>query len=140
VELFEPFAPGAGRRGGAFDPYDEGIGYGSARHDEGGLDHGSRSDDDRGTQPPGLCGGALRYWTKRDRESAGRIATTAVVTALFRYVWHESGGWTARGCQRAAGSTTCTFARPRRHLVMQVRDATGVVPLQVVSLQMQTVK
>jgi hypothetical protein len=36
---------------------------------------------------------------------------------------------------RSAGSTFCTWARPKRQMVMQVHNATGGLPILVVALQ-----
>jgi hypothetical protein len=73
------------------------------------------------------------YWQRRDRESANKIATDEVVSYLFSRVWRPGDGWTARGCRDAAGSTYCTWIRPKRQLVMQVRNATGALPVLVVA-------
>ena len=76
------------------------------------------------------------YWMRRDRASAFKIASTAVVKKLFlARPWLPSDGWVGQGCQNTAGSLSCTWASPARHFVFQVQSAAAGVPLQVVSLR-----
>jgi hypothetical protein len=74
-------------------------------------------------------------WMRRDRTGANKIATPAVVHKLFSQIWHAADGWTAQGCSVAAGSTSCAWSHPHRRLVLQVRNATGSLPLLVVGIQ-----
>ena len=74
-------------------------------------------------------------WQHRDRVAANKIAAPAVVNVLFSQVWRASDGWSDKGCQGAAGSSFCTYSRPKRRLVFQVRNATGGLPTFVVALQ-----
>jgi hypothetical protein len=63
------------------------------------------------------------------------IATPTAVAKLFSAFWHADAGWIAQGCSSTAGSTYCTWARPKHHLKIQVRNATAGLPLLVVAVQ-----
>ena len=77
----------------------------------------------------------FRYWIGRDRDAADKVAVPAVVKQLW--IRHVNAGekFAAQGCQGAAGSTFCTWLSSRRRFVMQVRNATGGLPVLVVALQ-----
>jgi hypothetical protein len=74
-------------------------------------------------------------WKGGDRDSAGKVATAAVVKELFLRPWHSADAWVVTGCQGTAGSTYCTWTSPRRRFVMQVRNATGGLPVLIVGMQ-----
>ncbi len=74
-------------------------------------------------------------WQVRDRHSANTLATPVVVQSLFSQFWHASDGWADKGCQAGAGWSLCTFTKPKRRYVFQVRTATAALPILVVGLQ-----
>jgi hypothetical protein len=73
------------------------------------------------------------YWAQRDRENAAKVATPLVVAKMFGHVWHKDDGWQAQGCAAVSGATDCTWAKPRRHLVLRVRNPAGGLPPLVVA-------
>lgn len=84
--------------------------------------------------PEAYAAALFHDWTVRDRDAANAIATPEAVAYLFARIWHAADGWAFERCQSAAGTTSCTWVRPKRHMVMQVHNATDSLPVLVVSV------
>jgi hypothetical protein len=85
--------------------------------------------------PQAYATALFRYWEQRDRDNAAKVATPAVVATMFGHVWHKGDAWMAQGCKGAAGSTSCTWGKTRRHFVLKVRNPTGGMPPLVVAFE-----
>ena len=77
----------------------------------------------------------FRTWQVRDRHAANMVATPEVVRSLFSQFWHAYDGWADKGCQAGSGWSLCTFTRPKRRYVFEVRAATAALPILVIGLQ-----
>lgn len=73
-------------------------------------------------------------WAAGDQASAASVADQTAIDSLFASPSSEASAYSFSGCQGAAGSIYCTWTRPGGQIAMQVRDATGGLPVQVIGV------
>jgi hypothetical protein len=75
-------------------------------------------------------------WQNGDRAAAANVASAAAVDQMFSQAFVSPSPWTFQSCGVAAGSTYCTWqGAPGHTIVIQVRNATGGQPVQVIGVQ-----
>jgi hypothetical protein len=89
--------------------------------------------------PEGYAQTLFTAWQNGNRALANEVASPAAVNQMFSQTY--PGGpvnpYTYQGCQGAAGSIVCTWQGNGQVIVVTVRDLTGGLPIQVVSVDFQ---
>jgi hypothetical protein len=87
-----------------------------------------------GSLTPEQCGQALfDAWEQGNQSAAPQCASAGAVQSMFS-VPHASG-YTGPNCQGAAGSVFCTWTGGETVITMEIRNTTGGLPVEVISVQ-----
>jgi hypothetical protein len=82
---------------------------------------------------PEQCAQALfDAWVQGSQGSAPSCASTDAVQSMFSEPY--SSGYTGPNCQGAAGSVFCTWTGGGPVITMEVRNTTGGLPVEVISV------
>ncbi len=96
----------------------------------------------RPTTPEGYAQTLFTAWQTNNRALAAEVAAPAAVTQIFAHTFPQSTGginpFTYQGCQGAAGSIICTWQGNGEVVVVNVRNLTGGLPIQVEYVQFQS--
>jgi hypothetical protein len=95
--------------------------------------------------PEGYAQALYAAWKAGDRNAAGKVASPDAVNQIFQFAYQpiptNAGAqdpYQFRGCEGAAGSTSCTWAgQGNAQIIETVRNDTGGLPILVVGVQRQ---
>lgn len=74
-------------------------------------------------------------WQNNNQTNAANVASAEAIQQMFAQPYSASAGWQFDNCSAGAGSVYCTWkASAGTQLVMQVRNLTGGLPIQVLGV------
>jgi|EndMetStandDraft_7_1072992.scaffolds.fasta_scaffold65928_3 hypothetical protein len=87
-----------------------------------------------GSLTPEQCGQALYdAWVQGNQGAAPSCASADAVQSMFSEPY--TSGYTGPNCQGAAGSVFCTWTGGGPVITMEIRNTTGGLPVEVISVQ-----
>ncbi len=87
-----------------------------------------------GSLTPEQCGQALYdAWVQGNQSAAPSCASAGAVQSMFSEPY--ASGYTGPNCQGAAGSVFCTWTGGGPVITMEIRNTTGGLPVEVISVQ-----
>jgi len=87
-----------------------------------------------GSLTPEQCGQALYdAWEQGNQSAAPSCASAGAVQSMFSEPY--TSGSTGPNCQGAAGSVFCTWTGGETVITMEIRNTTGGLPVEVISVQ-----
>ncbi len=91
------------------------------------------------TDPESAARALFSAWQSNDRTAAARAASQTAIDQMFSTAYAAGAGganpWTLQPCGAAAGSLYCTWTTTAGNQIrMQVRTATGGLPIQVIDV------